>query len=208
MGKLAKLLSFVRTVRRGANVSDSKVDPGGGENITSEHFAPVGDDSHPLPGDYVVAVDVQRTGVTAAVGYLDPANAQKTQPGGKRIYSRDADGNQVAEVWLKNDGTIIADNGGCTLTLNPDGTATANFDILLTVNVPDTIFNSNVRINGNLSWSGIGSGVGGPAIMNGGITNTGGNIVSDGVGLETHTHEQGVDSDGDSEVTTDPPNAV
>jgi hypothetical protein len=59
MGLIAKLLSFVRVERNGAKINDVKVDPGGGPNITAEHFAPIGDDAHPLPGDFVVANNVR-----------------------------------------------------------------------------------------------------------------------------------------------------
>ena len=56
MGRVAKLLSFVRLTRNNAKVSDVKIDPGGGPNITVEHFAAPGDDSFPLKTDYVVKI--------------------------------------------------------------------------------------------------------------------------------------------------------
>ena len=69
MGRIAKLLSFVRVVRNGANLSDVKVDPGGGANITAEHFATPGDDSHPMPNDYVALSADSGTGRESAIGY-------------------------------------------------------------------------------------------------------------------------------------------
>ena len=51
MGRIALVLSFIRSLANGANVSDVKVDSGGGANTTAQHFAPAGDDSHPLPDD-------------------------------------------------------------------------------------------------------------------------------------------------------------
>ena len=111
MGILAKLLSFVRVERNGAKLSDVKVDPGGGPNVTAEHFAPIGEDAHPLPGDYVVTSDVRGTGREAVIGYVDPKNESKAQPGDKLVYSRepseDGAGRIITEQWLKNDGTII-----------------------------------------------------------------------------------------------------
>lgn len=117
MGRIAKLLSFVR----GDQGSKVKSNPGGGYNLTSEHMAPAGDDSHPLPGDYVITTKVQRTGGEAVVGYADPNNEQTALPGGKRIYSRDEAGNKVAEVWLMNDGTIVVRNDAANLVVTPGG---------------------------------------------------------------------------------------
>lgn len=122
MGRIAKLLSFVRSAVKGTKVSNVKVDPGGGANITAQHFSAPGDDSHPLPDDYVATMPVQRTGSEVAVGYLDPKSEQKAQPGDKRIYARDpADGSVVVEIWLKNDGTAVTSNANGSVTLSPDG---------------------------------------------------------------------------------------
>jgi len=118
---LNKLLSFVRTLRNGAKLSEVKLNPGGGPNITAEHFSAPGDDSYPLPGDYVVSVSVQRSGGSAAVGYLDPKNDQKATAGDKRIYARNAAGESIVELWLKNDGTAVLENINGTFTLSPDG---------------------------------------------------------------------------------------
>lgn len=122
MGRLAKLLSFVRVTRNEAKLSDVKVNPGGGPNITAEHFADAGDDSHPLVTDYVALNTDSGSGRETAIGYLDPLNEPKAQPGDKRIYGRDAEsGAVVVEVWLKNDGTAIVSNDNGSVVLRPDG---------------------------------------------------------------------------------------
>ena len=84
MGYVAKLLSFVREIRNGANVSDAKVDRGGSDIRTVEHFSAPGDDSHPLPGDYAHTEPQAGTGRDSAVGYLDPLNEPVAGPGEKR----------------------------------------------------------------------------------------------------------------------------
>ncbi len=121
MGRIAKLLSFLRTSRNEAKISDVKVDPGGGPIITAEHFTAAGDDSHPLPGDYVALNSDSGAGRESAVGYLDPLNEPKAQPGDKRIYARSEDGVVIVEIWLKNTGeaTVLNENG--SVTLRPDG---------------------------------------------------------------------------------------
>ena len=122
MGRIARLLSFVRSTADQSKVSDVKVDPGGGANVTAQHFAPAGDDAHPLPGDYAATVSAQRSGSEVAIGYLDPKSGQKAQPGDKRIYARNPeDGSTVVEVWLKNDGTATVYNAEASVEVSPGG---------------------------------------------------------------------------------------
>lgn len=121
MGRIARLLSFVRVTRRGAKVSDVKVNPGGTPNVTAEHFSAPGDDSHPLPGDYVALNDGSGTGREDALGYLDTLNDPKALAGDKRIYARDSAGVAVVDVWLKNTGEAITANENGSVTLRPDG---------------------------------------------------------------------------------------
>lgn len=187
MGRLAKLLSFIRTVRNGANVSDVKIDPGGGPNITAQHFADPGDDSFPLTTDYPVSIDVAGSGRESIVGYVDPLNTPVAQPGDKRIYARDANsGAIVVEVWLKNDGTATIFNSSGNYILKPDGEHKIFNDNGTFILQPDGEFN-----------------------INGARITIGGDIITaSGVSLDNHFHEQGADSDGDSEVATDPPTAT
>jgi len=127
MGRIANLLSFIRTTRNGANVSDVKVDPGGGYNVTVEHYSAPGDDSHPLTTDYVHINSNERSGGENAIGYLDPLNAGVAQPGDKRIYARDADtGLTVVSWWLKNDGSAILANALGSIELLADGSVNIN----------------------------------------------------------------------------------
>lgn len=127
MGRIAKVLSFVHTIRNGAKVSDVKADAGGGANITSEHFAPPGDDSFPLEGDYEFIADTSGTGREATIGYIDPVNTPKAQAGEKRIYARDPDtGAPVIEWWLKNDGSGIMSNVSGSIELAANGNIILN----------------------------------------------------------------------------------
>jgi len=125
--KIAKIISFARAVRNGAQVSDATVNPGGNSNLRTEHFADSGDDSYPLPIDYSIVVGVVQTGAAAgvSVGYADVKNEKKAQPGEKRIYARDANGDVVVELWLQNDGTAILSNDNGSVTLGPNGSVLA-----------------------------------------------------------------------------------
>ena len=163
---LGKLLSFFRGTRNGSKLSEVKLDPGGGPNVTAEHFSAPGEDAFPLPGDYVVSVSIQRSGGSAVVGYLDPKNDQKAASGEKRIYARDNSGASIVELWLKNTGEATLVNASGYITLKQSG---------------------EVEINGAK------------------ITTDGDVITALGVSLDNHTHTQGNDSAGNSEVPTDPP---
>lgn len=126
MGLIGRLLSFTRGTRKGAEVGLSKVNPGGGYIVTCEHFGAPGDDGQPLPGDYVVTVSVPRTGVPAAVGYLDPVNAGQAGPGERRLYARNSSGAPVVSLWLKADGSITVANENGSLVLQPGGAFVIN----------------------------------------------------------------------------------
>jgi hypothetical protein len=121
VGLIAKILSFTRIVADGVRSSDVKVDPGGGANITGQHFADAGDDSHPLPTDYVLLVKNRQTGGYSVVGYADPINDPIAAAGEKRIYGRDALGAVVNEMWLKADGSVIISNANGSIELKTDG---------------------------------------------------------------------------------------
>lgn len=140
MGMIAKVLSFTRVVRNNAKISDVKVDSGGGANITSEHFSSAGDDAYPLSSDYVIIADRLGSGRKDAIGYADPINAPKANAGDKRIYSRNAStGVLAAEIWLKNDKSIVVENSLGTIELKNDGSIDMNgvtIDILGNMHVP------------------------------------------------------------------------
>lgn len=120
--QITKLLTFIRSTRNNAKISDVKVDAGGGNTKTAEHFAPPGDDSHPLPGDYALLSSVSGNGKYASSGYVDPLNEPKAMHGDKRIYARDPEtGTTIVDVWLKNDGSAITENENGKSELSADG---------------------------------------------------------------------------------------
>jgi hypothetical protein len=63
-----------------------------------------GDDSPPLPEDRVFIVKKDGSGEYAIVGVL--AKSQGAEPGEKKLYSRDANGNTKGLIYIKKDGTI------------------------------------------------------------------------------------------------------
>lgn len=207
MGRLARLLSFVRLSRNGANISDVKVDPGGGPNVTAEHMADAGDDSHPLVTDYVALNSDSGSGREMVIGYLDPINTPKALVGDKRIYARIPNtGLAVVEVWLKNDGEAFISNANGSVTLRPDGgtivtTPQSTFDV-----AADGSINGD---NGNGSFE---LQAGGDFSVNGVTIDQSGNVIVptsltlNGKELAEHTHSQANDSGGNAEQDTGPNN--
>lgn len=201
MGRVAKLLSFVRAARNGAKVSDAKVDRGGGDTRTLDHFSDPGDDSHPLPGDYAAALPQAGTGRDSAVGYVDPFNTPVAQPGEKRSYARDPDTKlAVCEVWLQNDGTAKLSNDKGSVVAAPDGgiTLTGPF-ATLTLSALGSIKGENGGGSFELTPAGL-------FLVNGAqISATGAIQTAAGKDVDTHTHPQGVDSGGDTQQNTGAP---
>lgn len=174
MGRLAVLLSFLRTTKNGAKVSDVKVNPGGGANVTAEHFSAPGDDSHPIPGDFVALNGDSGTGRESATGYLDPKNAPKALPGDKRIYARGSNGVLIVEVWLKNTGEATTVNANGSVTLRPDG------GTLITT--PECTFDAKAdgSIKGANAAGSFELAVNGDFLVNGVTIDTSGNISTAG----------------------------
>jgi hypothetical protein len=108
MSRISAVVSFKRRVDQdsGAQITEVVTDEGDGDASTAPFFQPVGEDSQPLPGDEVALDESSGSGAEVALACADVRNAGKSGPGEKRIYSRDASGSVVAEVWLKADGTV------------------------------------------------------------------------------------------------------
>lgn len=103
---LATILRIEREDEDGDKALFAVVDMGGDSNLTAELMQPAGDDSIPLPGDTAILVEIVGSGSMGAVAFTDAKNESKAQDGERRTFARDADGNMVAEIWAKRDGTI------------------------------------------------------------------------------------------------------
>ncbi|MBK2258740.1 hypothetical protein [Francisella philomiragia] len=231
---LAKLLDFIRLDKNNTKYSDCTIDTGGGNNLTAEHFADSGDDSHPLKNDYAVYVNIPRTGGKAVVGYIDPKNNQKAEAGDKRIYARNTDGEQVIEFWLKNNAEAVLENDKFTLTIKENGETslknekadivisesgdisfknekadiTAKNDGNITLNNAD----ADIKVNADTSIE-LANNSGflkikpdGEVNINGAkITPDGEIITKAGINVDKHTHSQPNDSYGNIEQDVLPP---
>ncbi len=188
MGRIARVLSFVRDVANGANVSRVTVNPGGGANITADHLSPAGDDSRPLADDYCITVGTMRTGGAAVVGYIDHANPGQAGPGEKRIYARDDSGAIVCELWIKADGSATLLNDKGSIALAGDGS----------VEMKNGAGSMALATSGEFDLNGV-------IIDSSGNITLPGMIKSGAADLAIHTHAQPNDTGGDTQSPTGPP---
>ena len=125
MGLVALIKSFRHTTRKDAKISTVKSDDANFIE-TADHFSSPGDDSFPLEGDYVIAVDIKGTGQKAAVGYADIKNDKKSIAGEKRFYGRNTDGDEVNEIYLKQDGSVLIQNDNGSIEIESGGNIIIN----------------------------------------------------------------------------------
>ncbi len=218
MGRLAKILSFVRVSKNGKNYSDVKVDTGGDANVTAQHFSPPGDDSHPLKDDCAAIINDMGTGRKNSIGYIDTKNQPKAGEGEKRIYARDSSGVSIAEIWVKNTGEITIENSSASMTLKPNGSikgdnGSGSFELApsgdFLVNNVTIKPNGDITTPGNITAVNItGSTISGTSISSSGtieaetITATGSvispSVVAGGKELAGHSHAAGLIVDLDT----------
>lgn len=128
MGGILSVVKSIRhTTRKGSRplaAFITEITSRATRNRTSRYVAPAGVDSAPLSGDYVFEVPTRDgTGVSRAVGYADPDNANIAKPGEVRLYARDPDTHAiVGTLYMENDGLITLSNvQGATIILKKGG---------------------------------------------------------------------------------------
>ena len=104
MGLIGSFLELTRTTDSDAEVTEVKVDLGGNDLLTAQHYQPSGFDAHPLPDDYILLAPGPEAGSYVIAGYLDGKNANVSRPGDLRLYVRDGNGAVKGELHLTNDG--------------------------------------------------------------------------------------------------------
>jgi len=104
VGLIGSFLELTRTTDSDAEVTEVKVDLGGNDLLTAQHYQPSGFDAHPLPDDYILLAPGPEAGSYVIAGYLDGKNANVSRPGDLRLYVRDGNGAVKGELHLTNDG--------------------------------------------------------------------------------------------------------
>lgn len=151
----------------------------------------------PIPGDIGLAIYTKRDSSNVGVG-----TSSTVQPGSFRAFDM-ANGfyiggflNQAPEVFLEltqSEEAILT--APASVTVNT-AEANINAETMITittanaiVNSPLTTFTGNVAIGGGLAVAGVTTNADGGAFeIEGGLQNTGGTVSSNGIVLDTHTH--------------------
>ena len=103
---IGELIEWVRTTDDDAEIAEARAELGGGDITTSVDYQPVGHDSQPLPGDYLLLVPGPESGSYLVAGYVDPNNAGTAEPGEVRLYARDGGGAVVGSLLLTQGGEV------------------------------------------------------------------------------------------------------
>lgn len=164
---------------------------------TVELMSQTGENSNPPTGSRVVVIGAGSAFKLAIASDDDIVPA--TADGEKIIYSTDETGAAtVSSIYLKNDGTIIADNGEITITAEPGGLLSIVTSGNTEITSAKTIINNDLQVNGAINSTGnIESDTDMIAVNVTGSTEvTGGSKA-----LSTHTHSPGSYTAGGDAVT-------
>lgn len=183
MGRIGRVIkSYIAKLSgSGSNAQFSSVEEFAGDQRPVQNFGPCNEDFAPPENCKILNIPLGRgRGFLISAAYHN----QKIEPvavhGERRIYSTDQAGaNVMAEVFLKQDGTILIKNATVTITANPSGLLEIETTANTEITSAKTIINNDVEITGDLL---VGS-----------------------IDFLTHVHPQGNDSDGDTEVDTGVP---
>lgn len=155
---------------------------------TVEMMNHTGEDNNPPGGSRLTILEI---GQAFKLAIASDDNIEPiTAPGEKRIYSTDEDNTVVmASIWLKNDGTIVMENDNARVTIAPNGQINAFSDGQL-IRVENTAGYYELLASGTVR-------------ANGATIPTNGDVrTASGISLDNHTHQQGNDSDGDTQQDT------
>jgi hypothetical protein len=195
MGRIGRVIkSFVDKLSgSGTNAQFSSVEEFAGDQRTAQLFGPCNEDFAPPENCRTHDVSIGRDrGYLLSTAYHNQFITPVAVHGERRLYSTNAAGDTVkTEVFLKQDGTILIDNGVITITANPSGLLTIVTSGNTEITSAKTIINNNLEVKGNIDLTG---------------NITGANAFN-GADSNNHIHSQGNDSNGDAEVDTGGPHA-
>lgn len=141
----------------------------------------------PVPGDVGIVVFTKSDSSGVGQGQKEavpPASYRKFDLANGFYVSSHL--NKAPETWIElGQGHDITIHGPATVTIKTQNCTVEAPETHITGNVT---IGQNLMVKGNVTWAGVGQGQGGPAKFSGGLANNGGDVVSDGISLEGHTH--------------------
>lgn len=140
-----------------------------------ERIQDYGFGSRPLPGSEAALIWLNgKRDVALVISVADRRYRMVLEEGDVALYDH-----RGQKVHLHKDG----------VTANVVGDLNATVSGEAFVDCSKTFFTGDVYVGGNFTLAGVGRGAVGPMEIENGITNTGGDIVSDGISLEHHKTE-------------------
>ena len=190
MGRIGKVIKSYIDKLSGSSTDaqHASVEEFAGDQRTVQVFGPCNEDFAPPENCKTINISLGRDrGFLISTAYHNQQIAPVAVHGERRIYSTNQAGDTVmAEMFLKQDGTILIKNATVTITADPSGLLTIETDGNTEITSLKTIINNDVDIVGNLDMTGIIKGAN----------------VFGGADSDAHIHPQGNDSDGDAEQDT------
>lgn len=153
-----------------------------GRSLTMERFTSAGEDAAPLKDDYALSVPVLRNGGAASSGFFDPVNEPLAEPGERRVYSRDQNGQITSTIWQRNDGTVEIENAEVTIVVSPNGNIDITTSGTVTANISGDM---NATVNGTTNLTCPTTNVDGDVNCTGTIT-ADVDVIGGGISLKSH----------------------
>jgi phage baseplate assembly protein V len=180
----------------------------GGETLAGlERFQQYGFTSVPLAGAEAIALSLGGNRTHTVIVNVDDRRYRLTNLKGGEVALYDDRGQKIhltrtgAEVAILGDlaatvtGNVSATAGGDasamvagSVSLDAGGDLVATVEGETTVDCTRTVVTGDLEVGGGLLVHGTVHGNDGPLTMSGGLTNTGGDITSNNITLETHPH--------------------
>ena len=200
MGRIGKVIKSYIAKLSGSSTDAqfSSVEEFAGDQRTVQIFGPCNEDFAPPENCKTINIPLGRgRGFLISAAYHNQQITPAAVHGERRIYSTNQAGTVVmAEVFLKQDGTILIKNATITITVNPSGLLEIETDGNTEITSAKTIINNDVDIIGTLNAS---VSVVSPTVA------AATSLTVDGKEMDDHRHSQGIDSDGDTQQNTDGP---
>ena len=200
MGRIGKVIkSYINKLSGSStDAQHASVEEFAGDQRTVQVFGPCNEDFAPPENCKTINIPLGRgRGLLVSAAYHNQQIAPVAVHGERRIFSTNQAGDTVmAEVFLKQDGTILIKNAKVTITVDPSGLLEIETDGNTEITSLKTIINNDVDIIGTLNVSTL---IASPTIA---ATTS---LTVDSKEMKEHAHPQGVDSDSDTQQNTGGP---
>jgi len=126
MGRIGTFKQLKAVDVDGEKANEATVDFGADDVVTAAVYAPAGVSCNPVNGDLVVTTELEGSDEHAVVGVIDVTFTDPSATGAIYLRARDADGAEIAHLWIKADGAFEVVNDAGNFGLSALGVFSAN----------------------------------------------------------------------------------